>query len=105
MIKNKEKVELIQGQPVEKQFKFGNVQVLFHDKDNEPLITIGPQWNYFLLMFIIIFVLGVLSLYQNLNSPQTNYTLAIISTLFWLFNLTMYLFTAFASFGIPKELL
>ena len=82
-------------------FKKGSTYVILVDKQNRPLLSIGPQWNIFLLLFIIItgiFIFLFLYFFKSLNI-----FLKIVGILIYLAFLFGWLLMFFCDPGIPKE--
>ena len=81
-------------------FKCGNVYCLFY-KENEPLITLGPQFHLSLLIIVIVNLTNIFALlfiYKKLH-----YFFNLPGLIFYLFQSYSHLYTMLTNPGIPKK--
>lgn len=81
---------------------YGNTYPLLFWK-NEPLIVIGPDWKYFLLIYPIGLIIFLL-LYSLKIKPKMNFIFQIISALIFIFFTLSYFLVVFKNPGIPPIL-
>jgi len=81
----------------------GNLKILIYNKENEPLIVLGPEWLNSLIIMIsyILFIIFYFYFFKNLLKPSIKFYGVILS----IFNIILYILSFILNPGLPpKEL-
>ena len=81
-------------------FKCGNVYCLLY-KENEPLITLGPQFHLSIIIIIIVNLTNIFALLFIYN--KLHYFFNLPGLIFYLFQSYSHLYTMLTNPGIPKK--
>jgi hypothetical protein len=81
--------------------KIGNLYAFFYNRQNEPLIVIGPHWPFFVCLSTTITFVTIIffySLWDYLNSG-----LKLMGMFFYITQLVSYSFTFLKNPGLPRK--
>ena len=105
-LKDNKNKEIIKNQKFNKKYNFGcyrkgNMYILLYDKNNNPLIVLGPEWIFF--VFLILFItIGFALLFRYYWKFLTT-TLRVTGILAYLIFFLVYTYIFISDPGISKE--
>ena len=83
-----------------KMTKIGKSTAFFYNKNDDPLLIIGPQWPYSLLLIVVITIIYIfIYFYYNKNSSTL---VKILDWIFYILWTTSYIYTSIKNPGYPK---